>query len=123
MSTIKHLSSLLLVFLLVSQTLWAQVEVTTVGTDFWFGYLSNYENDADALQVFISSESPASGNIEIPGLGWAEAFVTVPGVTTVIDVPFGAEHLNSGVVDNKGVHITSDVPIAVYCINYQFSCD
>ena len=96
----------------------AQVEVTTVGTDFWFSFMNNFEAGSATLTVFISSEDISTGTIEMPLQGWSQNFATTPGVTTSIDIPIGAENFLSGVVEDKGIHVTSDNPISLYCINY-----
>ncbi len=96
----------------------AQVEVTTVGTDFWFGFMNNFEANTATFTVFISSEEVASGVIEIPLQGWSETFITTPGVTTSINIPGSSENVTSGIIENKGIHVTSDNPVSLYCINY-----
>lgn len=97
----------------------AQTGLTTSGTDFWFGFMNNYLPGSDAeFTVFISSEQSASGIIEIPLLGWSQAFNTVVGQTTAIEIPAIANNNVSGMVENRGVHLTSSSPINVYAMNH-----
>jgi len=101
----------------------AQLEITSVGDDFWFGFMQNESTNVE-LSVFISSEQIATGVIEMPLTGWSESFVTTPGQTTTILVPLAAMNNTSGQIQDKGIHISSDLPISVYCINYQeFTAD
>lgn len=97
----------------------AQASLTTSGTDFWFGFMNNYVQGSDfEFTVFISAEETATGSIEIPLLGWSENFTVNPGATTAIEVPAMANNNFSGLVDNKGIQLTSDNPVSVYIMNH-----
>ena len=114
----------LLCFLSSSINVKSQTQLTTVGTDFWFGFMNNFDTDLPVLSVFISSQEFATGTIEMPLIGWSQNFTIIPGITTTIDVPVSAENTLSWIVENRGVHITTDNPVSVYSINYlEFSAD
>lgn len=97
---------------------YGQAVLTTTGTDFWLGFMNNYlPGSNNTLAVFISSDQSASGVVELPLLGWSQAFTTAVGQTTIIELPAMANNNESAVVANSGVHVTSDVPISVYALN------
>ncbi|MCE7990857.1 MAG: T9SS type B sorting domain-containing protein [Roseivirga sp.] len=104
-------------------------QVTTEGTDFWFGFLQNADTGTPAsMEIFITSNQVAKGTIEVFADGRKIDFEITPGVTfkenigTAVLNPYAAS--GSGVVQKKGFHITSDVDISVYAFNNrQFSAD
>lgn len=96
----------------------AQNELTTTGTDFWFGFMDNYLDADPVYTVFITSEQATSGTLEIPLLGWSENFTTSVGNTSAINIPLTATNNVSGVVASKGVHLTSASPVSAYVMNY-----
>lgn len=116
-----------LTFLCLFQASMAQV--TTEGTDFWFGFLQNADTGTPAaMEIFITSNQVAKGTIEVFEDGRKIDFEITPGVTFRENI--GSSVLNryaasgSGFVQRKGFHITSDVDISVYAFNNrQFSAD
>ncbi len=111
----------LICFLLFySSRLIGQSVLTTTGTDFWLGFMNNYlPGSEQTMAVFISSDQAASGVVEMPLLGWSQSFTTTVGVTTVIGLPQTANNNESALVSNRGIHITSNVPISVYALNHK----
>ncbi len=100
-------------------SLLSQNQLTTSGTDFWFGYMDNYLIDEDATYtLLISSDQATTGTVEIPLLGWSQSFTTTIGTTTSINIPLFANNNESGVVSNKGIHVTSNAPINLYANNH-----
>lgn len=109
----------LCLLLILNTSMVAQTGLTTSGTDFWFGFMNNYIAGSEAeFTVFISSEQSASGIVEIPLLGWSQAFNTVVGQTTAIEIPAIANNNISGLVENRGVHLTSSSPVNVFAMNH-----
>ena len=92
---------------------WAQM---TLGTDFWFTFLDNYQNTSAQKRVYISSINGATGTISIPALAWTQNF-TVPAMGNVlITVP------NSAV--GKAIHVTASDTIAVWALHfYPYTSD
>jgi gliding motility-associated-like protein len=96
--------------------------VTTEGTDFWFGFLQNADAaEPVSLEVFITSNEVAKGTIEVFSDGRTIDFEITPGVTykevigSSVFNSYGAS--GSGVIQRRGIHITSDVDISVYAFN------
>lgn len=107
-------------FLFANISFFGQSVLTTTGTDFWLGYMNNYlGGNGNTLAVFISSNQPSSGVVEIPLLGWSQTFSTSPGISTTIELPATANNNVSALVANRGVHVTSDSPISVYALNQR----
>ena len=97
----------------------AQSHAPTIGTEFWLGFMQNFSEGPQALQVFVSSQRDTEGAISIPGMGWSEDFSVVANKTTVLDVPFIAEHSTSGVVEGKGVVVTTKDTVSVFAVNFR----
>jgi len=97
---------------------------TTKGTDFWLGFMFNYLVDdtahTDKMSVYITTDNlAASGTISIPLAGWSQNFTVMPNSTTQIIIPTSIVMCTeSETIENKGVHVTSDIPVSVYQLNY-----
>lgn len=114
------------VFYLLIILLWPTLslkgqDVSTSGTDFWFGFMQNLDDGLpSSLEVFITSAQNASGTIEVPGQAPVN-FVITPGVTfkhqiaELLNNPFAAN--GSGTIEQKGIHVTSDVDVSVFAFN------
>ncbi len=98
-----------------------QPPVQTEGTDFWFGYMENNIQVPDwVLEVIISAREETEGTIEIPGQNYSQSFSVAANSTTLIEIPFDEGfHSSNEVVDNRGIHITSDDTISVLAHNYN----
>lgn len=118
---ILRIAALCLLACCIGTFLPAQSSVSTRGTDFWMAFMKNNEaNSSESLSLYISSSDFSSGVVEIPGQSWSQSFVVTPGVTTSVDIPNNiAEMLSSGVVEEKGIHITTDQPVSVYALSFE----
>jgi uncharacterized protein (TIGR02145 family) len=85
-----------------------------VGTDFWIAFPPNSTYTA-TLTIYISSTVATSGNVTSAYPGVNQAFTVTPGIVTQVTVPPGVA-LQSG-IENKGIEVTSNDPIAVYGLN------
>ncbi len=116
----------LLLALLVSDQASGQGVVPTMGKEFWLGYMQNYQgNPVQSLDVFISAPVGTTGLVTMPLVGWSQAFVVVPNVTTTVTIPIAtAMHYQSDVIDNKSVLIQTQDTVAVFAINFeQYTAD
>lgn len=94
--------------------------LSTKGTDFWFGFMENLQTSGIKLSVHISSEVSTSGVISIPLAGWSQNFTVTPGVATTITIPTStAMATGSETIGKQGVHIVSSADISVYAMNYD----
>jgi hypothetical protein len=105
----------------------AQAEpLSNAGKEFWLGFPSNLEQNAQSLTLYISGTSATTGTVTIPGLGFSEPFSVTPGTVTKVRLPDTAE-INPGasnVTENKGIHVTAEQPVTVYGLNdYPYTTD
>jgi hypothetical protein len=105
----------------------AQAEpLSNAGKEFWLGFPSNIEQNAQSLTLYISGTSATTGTVTIPGLGFSEPFTVIPGTVTKVRLPDTAEidPGASNVTENKGIHVTAEQPVTVYGLNdFPFTTD
>ncbi|MGL4422683.1 MAG: fibro-slime domain-containing protein, partial [Gemmataceae bacterium] len=99
------------------------------GKEFWLTFATNhpmiYEgkyqhyNATRKLQLFISSETAATGNVTIAGIGFSKSFAVGPHQVATIDIDLQADlWTTSDLVTNKGIHVTADTEVAVYGLSH-----
>jgi hypothetical protein len=102
--------------------LFAYAQVTTVGKDFWFGFMENNRVSGEASDngvVIITASEPASGIIQYNNktvnfnIAQGEQFMH-----KITD--FDVLHRTSETVEKKGVYINSSGNISVYAFNERF---
>lgn len=113
----KKILSLLL-FLTTSFTAMYGQIFSTKGTDFWFGFMENYQTPSPT--VYISSDVATSGTISIPGQTFSQPFTVAANSTTAISIPAaqGVTTTNQ-TVQGKGIHVIANDPVTVYGLNYE----
>lgn len=113
---------LLFTILLWLYALSAIAQTTTEGTEFWFGYMQNFDEGAgSSLELFITSKVATKGEIFLPVEGTTLTFTVNPGQTYSRVLRFGTDNpfaaFGSGNIELKGIRVTSDDPISVYAFN------
>lgn len=88
--------------------------ITNVGQDFWVAFHPNFNFMNSQFYILVSSEYAATGTVSSVYPGVNQNFTVVPGTMTFLMVPAGLAL--SGGVESKGVHITTDQPVSVYCL-------
>lgn len=92
--------------------------ISTEGEDFWLGFMENHEAAPIELEIFISSNDTTAGKVEIPYYNWVQNFFSYPGTTAKVTVPTSiAMNKGSGIIANRGIHITAENPVSVYALN------
>jgi len=104
--------------------------LSTEGDDFWIGFMDNWLQDPAnpiVLEIYISADDSTRAHIDMPLL---LNFIPVdtlvlPDKTVRITIP---THLGmstgSNLVQNRGIHLTTDKDVSVYGINKrQYSAD
>jgi PKD repeat protein len=113
----KIISLLVLIFLSMASPLHAQV--TTIGKEFWFGFMENFRTPPPGLDrgvIIITASEPSSGIIQYNNrtinfnIGKGEQFLH-----QITD--FDILHRSSEVVEKKGIYINSNGNISVYAFN------
>jgi|GEM_PF-1671172 len=108
-------------------------EYTTEGREFWIIFQKNFRDwmvddrtgglrraDPLQLELFITSSGNARGVIEIRGIGFRQEFIVQAGRVLNVPIDTAAQFRSAETVEDMGVHITSDEPIAVYALNRRF---
>jgi gliding motility-associated-like protein len=105
------------------------------GTDFWVGYASHQnmyngptgidaDGGAQTMVLYFTSDQNATVTVSIPGLAYNPAPVAVvANAVTIFTIPnqIGAQYAQLYLEgkSNKGIHITSDIPIVGYAHIYS----
>ncbi len=111
-----------LLTLLVAAPLHAQ-SPTSKGREFWLGFMENLELEATAngtpeFFITISANAGARGTISVPRTGFSLDFVAPAGRALEIRLPDANWYpFGSGVIDNTGIHITTDAPVGVTAVH------
>lgn len=117
----KKFITVLCCLLLVSSSAFAQL--TTEGTDFWFGFMDNSQPDFVTLEVYVSAKEDAlitlsnvANGLNLTGNVPANSSVAIPVPTSFMPQSEGKF--------NFALHLTSDVDVSVYTLNKRtFSAD
>jgi gliding motility-associated-like protein len=128
---IRNTRRLLMIFILVvSGTLCNGQGLSTEGTDFWVGFMNNWEQDIAnnpiILEVYITADSTTSGVLKIPKNASFTPinFTVIPGVATKIAIPSSVAMAQGSTTENKGIHITTSADVSVFAMNRrEFSAD
>jgi gliding motility-associated-like protein len=104
------------------------------GKDFWLGYgfhvnmgagVPANENNRQDMVLYFTSDKNATVTLDIPGVGYTKTYtVTANQVTTSDPLPkTGTQdaRIASPGTFNRGIHITSDVPIVAYAHTFNTS--
>ena len=113
--TIIIIAALFLCFFAQVDNLYAQ---SSRGTEFWVGFPGNISNQG-LRQLYITAEADAEVNINIVNPAFSTTVNVASGSLTTVNLPNTVDIQTSGVVEDKGIHITSDVPVTVYAMNQQ----
>lgn len=93
------------------------------GTEFWLMFMNNL-GGANARFLDLTCGENATGTISIPGIGFSTNFSITANTVTRVNIPLAAEVITAGVVQNRGIKVTSDKEISVYGISGNtFSTD
>lgn len=113
----KKIFTLLYLLTISYTTLFGQI-FSTKGTDFWFGFMENYQTPSPT--VYISSDVATSGTISIPGQTFSQSFTVAANSTTAISIPAGQGVTTSNqTIEGKAIHVVSNDPVTVYGLNYE----
>ena len=114
---------LLLIIFTLCLAFSAQAQITTEGTDFWFGFMENERANDLALEIYISASDTANVVVESPLGGFSRNVQVVPGQTRLVIPDTTYMPTGEGVFD-LGFHVMSDNPVSVYQLNKRsFSAD
>jgi len=90
---------------------------TSKGTEFWTAYMDDSNppgtKDASVMYLYITSDVNTSGTVTLQDNSFVQSFSVTANQITIIAIPPTAFLSTQGLSD-KGIHITSLEPIAVY---------
>lgn len=93
--------------------------VTSKGTDFWLCMPEKYNSNTEgvpnvpAVYLQIAASAAANGLVEIPGLGFSYAYSVAANSVTSVSLPMTVFLSGKDVIQNKGIHVTSNTPVSV----------
>ena len=93
--------------------------VTTEGTDFWVAFMENADTTQGnhSLSIFATPLHNCSITVTNPNTGWTQTQNITPSGINQIYVPLAQAYtVHSGMVENKGIHVTSTDTITLYAI-------
>ncbi|MBQ3982764.1 MAG: hypothetical protein II633_03210, partial [Bacteroidales bacterium] len=96
----------------------AQV-VTTEGTDFWVAFMENADTTQgnQSLSIFATPLRDCNLTVSNPNTGWSQTLSITPSGINRVYVPLSQAYtVHSGMVENKGIHVTSTDTITLYAI-------
>lgn len=95
----------------------AQAQLSTKGTDFWFGFSENF---TPTLKVFVTADEATTGTISIPLGTFTQNFTVAANSSVSYIIPL-AEAYNTGseTIRPMGIHITTQKPVSVYALNFR----
>ncbi|GAC1310936.1 MAG: hypothetical protein NVSMB24_29240 [Mucilaginibacter sp.] len=132
MSRVKtFVRSVAVIAILICCTLTARPQNTTnSGTEFWTAYMlhnsgastdGNGSDNRSLMSLYITSAVNTSGTVAIADGSFSPIpFTVIANQVTIITIP-PAAYLASAGVANKGIHITSLKPVAIYAHIYARS--
>jgi gliding motility-associated-like protein len=101
------------------------------GKDFWVGYGYHQvmvNGNAQEMVLYFATEAVTTVTVSIPGIGYTQTYPNIPAniVFTSAPIPkFAGQDARllseTGIPENKGIHITSDKPIVAYAHIYNAS--
>ena len=92
---------------------------TNEGTDFWFGFMEHFDVGQNTMVAMITSKQNTNGLIEMPGQEWSQNFSVLANDVVIIRLPGSAENLGSEMIQDLGIHVTSQQPVSVYIHQYH----
>lgn len=118
-----------LTFFLFVLSIRAHAQVSTVGTEFWLGFMDNNkippnnggQGAPDFANIIVTANEDAQGTIEYRGQ--TANFSLSAGQQYTLRVPsedLDLLHRSSGITENKGIYISSTGKIAVHAYNERF---
>ena len=93
--------------------------VTTEGTDFWVAFMENADTTQGdlSLSIFATPLRTCNMTVSNPNTGWSQTLSITPSGINRVYVPLSQAYtVHSGMVENKGIHVTSTDTITLYAI-------
>ncbi len=94
-------------------------QISNQGREFWLAFPqgNGIHTPPQVLQLFITSKTATSGQVDIPGISFLTTFTVAAGATTQIIIPTTAEASMTDGVAPLGIHVTAADPVGVFGLN------
>lgn len=91
------------------------------GKTFFIGFAKNYEGTSseEDLSIQITSDYSTTGTVEIPSLSFREDFFVAEDSIITIPLPIDALSTDSDVINDLGIKVSAEQPIAVFGYNHE----
>jgi hypothetical protein len=94
--------------------------IETRGREFFVSFQENTDEMGPVgLSLYISAETHTTGQISIAGISYIQEFTLAAHSVIQIQIPVEAMVTSNNVVENLGIGITSEQPVAVYGVNHS----
>ena len=92
---------------------------STAGKRFWVSFMRNLSGNP-TLSLLISSQTSCTGEIMNPNTGWSVPFSVAANQTTEVAIPNDQAYCHEdGIVEDKGLLVTSTEDISLYASNFR----
>jgi hypothetical protein len=98
-----------------TSTLYAQ---SSQGTEFWIAFPKNYNQGNDRI-IYITAEVNSVVDVNITSPPFSTTVNVTAGTLSTVNVPLAVDVSSNGIIENKGIHITSDNPVTVYGMSQE----
>ncbi|TAE45680.1 MAG: hypothetical protein EAY69_10005 [Cytophagales bacterium] len=102
----------LIIFLFLPSFVYSQV--STLGKNFWVGYMEIVPNSTPLQKLYISSQVNTTVTVSMPNISWSQNYDVIANQITTITLPSAARTTSTETVANTGVNITSNDFISVF---------
>src|SRR2546423_3657035 len=109
-------ASFIVFFLLAALSGFASAQSDNRGTDFWVCFPQNAKNEFNAglaFKLFITGDQDTKGTVSGAGID-PKHFEFKAGEVAAIDIDTSVQIIGSDFVQNLGIHVMTDKPVAVY---------
>ncbi|HTD97705.1 MAG TPA: PKD domain-containing protein [Mucilaginibacter sp.] len=124
MKVLKSFFVIIAILLLGILRAYPQGNTTNFGTEFWTAYMDHIEGAGPGksqMSLYITSGVNTSGNVSVADGTFSSTFNILANQVTVVTIPATAFLGDAQGTFNKGIHITSEKPIAIYAHIYASS--
>jgi gliding motility-associated-like protein len=108
------LRSISFCLLLLAQFYVSAQSTSNKGRDFWLGYMAHFEGTKSQMNLYVTSDRNATVSVTVGTLAPSTYPVTANKVTVIPVSPQQAYVSSTEIIEQKAIHVTSDVPVVVY---------
>ncbi|MBC7426161.1 MAG: gliding motility-associated C-terminal domain-containing protein [Bacteroidia bacterium] len=116
----------LLILLLFLSSLNLSAQKTNSGTEFWLGFMGNfdstYSGKKDSLRIYISASTNSKVVVRIPLKSYSASYFVPKDSVIAVSIPLHLGYINTTeVIEKKGIVVTSDFPVSLSAMNLLYA--